>query len=552
VNEGELVLQRDDAELLYIRVDRAETTIGRHLSNDVVIPDESLPDVSGLLIDFGAGRFKIRDMSRGAMKINRQQPPTDEEDIRYGDQLTFGVYTVLVRKRAPDRLPTPAQGSPKTAIMPPAASGEIGAEASTSGHLYLGEKSFVMPTDRPFNIGGDDDCDLVLQDAFISSFHSRIALHNGRWTVFDLASTNGTMVNGLRVREAELPPVASIQIGRTALRFEIHDKSASTSQSGVEVYAGMIARAPTMRKVFDQVRKLADVGATVLIEGPSGSGKELVARALHDAGKRRNAPYLPLNCGALQPSLIESELFGHEKGAFTGAGETSKGAFQAAQGGTIFLDEIGELPIELQPKLLRVLETQRIRKVGGTVEIPIDVRVIAATHRNLGDLVREGSFREDLFHRLYVLNIEIPPLRDRREDIMILARHFLTTGTQLGKHGAVRLSPEAEEALIAHDWPGNVRELRNVIMRAVLSCDGPLLDRADFKLTSSTAFSERENAQSMVRQADVIERARILEALDKAGQNRAEAARFLGVSKSTFHDRLKRYGIPLKSEQRRY
>ena len=547
VDAGEIVLRLGDNKLVCIRIDRAETCIGPDISNDVVVPDERLAKVAASLIAFGAGRYKLRNMSPGLVKVRTAVKELivvgDEMDIDLGTDVIVGKYTLHLQERTPDPPPPHIPGSKATEhlrVIPRGATGAV---------LYSGEQEFVLHADRPFNVGTDPDCDLVTTDTFMSNFHARISLVDKRWIMADLNSTNGTTVNGLWVREAELPPYAELVFGRTTARFELQGQRPAFRDDGVALYGGMVARSASMQAVFNQTQKLSLVSAAVLVRGPSGSGKELVARAIHDMGPRSARPYLPLNCGALHASLIESELFGHERGAFTGADSQKKGAFEATQGGTLFLDEIGELPLDLQPKLLRVLETSTIRRVGGTTEVPVDVRIVAATHRNLHDLVLSGRFREDLFHRLYVLSLEIPPLCDRTDDILPLARHFLDSQRQLGR-GPFVLTREAELKLLAHDWPGNVRELRNAVLRAVLMSERPTIDHDDLVLSAHSfqANAGATMAQLSVRQADQEERARVLEILDKVGHNRAEAARILGVSKSTFHDRLKRLGIPTKTD----
>ena len=352
-----------------------------------------------------------------------------------------------------------------------------------------------------------------------------------------------------------------------------------------------VADSPAMKDVFARVERIADAPAPVLITGPSGAGKEIVARALHTKSSRSDRAFVAINCGALTPSLVESELFGHIKGAFTGATAARQGAFEEAHGGTLFLDEVGELPLDLQPKLLRVLETSCVRRVGSTVETPVDVRVVTATHRDLRKLVDQGKFREDLYHRLVVLYVPIPSLRRRPEDILPLARLFLDRNAG---PGARRLDPDAERALMAYRWPGNVRELRNVMMRAAV------MTRGDYIRSSDLEFSEnifatvqsvhgaprppqhaarpaplapppsaitargyhpappttpRHNADSAHLGFDSFAldpdtRTRLVRVLESCGHNRAKAARQLGIAKSTLHYRLQRAGIPLKSSRR--
>ena len=282
----------------------------------------------------------------------------------------------------------------------------------------------------------------------------------------------------------------------------------------------------------------------VLIEGETGSGKELVARGIHDASARRERPFIVVNCGAISPELIESELFGHEKGAFTGATAPRKGAFELANNGTIFLDEIGELPISLQPKLLRALEQKEVKRVGGNDLLLADVRILAATNRNLREEIARKTFREDLYFRIGAITVSIPPLRDRREDVAPIARHFLSG---MGSHtsGPVPgLSPAALDALISHDWPGNVRELRNAIQRAVVMAECGELTGPDFSFLRQAAKpgAETESPSGLSRW-EQAERTNILGELARQMGNKTKTARELGIAKSTLFEKLKKYGI---------
>jgi DNA-binding NtrC family response regulator len=354
----------------------------------------------------------------------------------------------------------------------------------------------------------------------------------------DLGSTNGTFLQGVRVQEASLPEAGTLHLADHALPFR-QRPVAEPSDGGTvaRAYHGMVGRSVAMQQVFDQIPRAARSDEPVLVHGESGSGKELVARAIH-AESGRSGPFLALNCGALNPTLVESELFGHVKGAFTGAGADRKGAFEACAGGTLFLDEIGELPLDLQPKLLRVLESSAVRRIGDTVERPVDVRIVAATHRNLEEAVRQGHFREDLFHRLFVLSLILPPLRDRPEDVELLAEGFAAS-----RGDGVRFSEAARARLRQHTWPGNVRELRNVVIRALVMGRGPRIEAEDLQFSSEAFGPSRPLVRRTVETDESSEKARMLDALTQSGGNRSEAARLLGVSKSTFFDRLKRFGI---------
>jgi transcriptional regulator with PAS, ATPase and Fis domain len=282
----------------------------------------------------------------------------------------------------------------------------------------------------------------------------------------------------------------------------------------------------------------------VLIEGETGSGKELVARGIHDASARRERPFIVVNCGAISPELIESELFGHERGAFTGATAQRKGAFELANSGTIFLDEIGELPIALQPKLLRALEQKEVKRVGGNDLLLADVRILAATNRNLREEIARKAFREDLYFRIGAITVPIPPLRDRREDVSPIARHFLS-GMGNSTSGPVPvLSPAALDILISHDWPGNVRELRNAIQRAVVMAESGELAGPDFSFLRQAAEPEAETkTPSGLSRWEQAERTNILGELARQMGNKTKTARELGIAKSTLFEKLKKYGI---------
>jgi len=296
----------------------------------------------------------------------------------------------------------------------------------------------------------------------------------------------------------------------------------------------LIAEDPAMTRVLQMVQRVAPTSATVLLIGESGVGKELIARCIHDNSQRARQVFVPVNCAALSPTLIESELFGHEKGAFTGAVDRHLGRFERAHGGTLFLDEIGELDANLQAKLLRVLQEKTFERVGGTRQITVDVRVIAATNRDLKSAVAEGKFRQDLYYRISAFPIEIPPLRERAGDILKLARFFLEKSARsLGK-SAPQLTPQAERALLAYGWPGNVRELQNVMERAAILCDRSV-DASDLP------FDVEESPRPVTFKD--IERKAIEDALRANGGNRTKAAAQLGISLRTLQYRLKEYGI---------
>ncbi len=309
----------------------------------------------------------------------------------------------------------------------------------------------------------------------------------------------------------------------------------------LELPPGIIAESPAMKAVFRESRRVAATDTTVLITGASGTGKEVLARYVHDTSERRDGPMVAVNCAALPEHLIESELFGHEKGAFTGAVATKTGRFEEASGGTLFLDEIGEMPLALQPKLLRVLEERTVRRVGGGEDRPVDVRIVVATNRNLQDDVRDGRFREDLLYRLNVFAMSIPNLCDRREDILPLCDMFLAQNSK----GQKRFSPAAQRVLVDYRWPGNVRELRNAVIRAAIISRGSLILPEDLPISVRGGADRNEQAGGsvLVGDMDEIQKRAILEALDQTGGNKTQAARLLGISRRNLIYKLRSYGM---------
>jgi len=309
----------------------------------------------------------------------------------------------------------------------------------------------------------------------------------------------------------------------------------------------IIGNSPAMCTLLETVAQVAPTEATVLITGESGTGKELIAAAIHDNSHRRRGPLVKINCAASTETLLESELFGHEKGAFTGADRRQEGRIVQADGGSLFLDEVGEMPLTMQVKLLRAIQEREVTRVGGQGTIAVDVRIIAATHRNLVDMVAEGTFRQDLFYRLNVLSLEIPPLRRRTEDIPLLATHFLESFAQKNHKPIRGFTPQAVERMIKYAWPGNVRELINAIERAVVLSRGEYLDAADFSGVAVAAGPEdapstQEPANPDGQALEDVERRAILHTLEAAGGNKSEAARRLGITRKTLHQKLKKYG----------
>ena len=309
----------------------------------------------------------------------------------------------------------------------------------------------------------------------------------------------------------------------------------------------LVGHSEAIDELKQTIEKLARSQAPVYISGESGVGKELVARLIHENGHRGTGPFIPVNCGAIPQDLMESEFFGHKKGSFTGANSDKQGLFQAAQGGTLFLDEVAELPAHMQVKLLRSIQEKRIRPVGDQIEVPVDVRILSATHKDLSRLVAEGAFRQDLFYRINVIEVRVPALRDRPEDIMDLVKHILAGLAQRQGGAGVGLTPEAERALTAYAFPGNVRELENILERAVTLCEGATIQLGDLRLPQAGPVdglpSEPDESLQLDEYLSQIERRKISEALEQVRWNKTAAARKLGISFRALRYRLQKLGM---------
>jgi transcriptional regulator with GAF, ATPase, and Fis domain len=332
------------------------------------------------------------------------------------------------------------------------------------------------PTKRDVVIGTDPTADVVLTDPYVSRLHARIAATSDGHVLRDLGSSNGTRIAEAWVREVRLGDGATVMMGSTALRFRLLDEPFEIELPMSEQFEGLVGRSLAMRELFAICDRVAPSDAPALLLGETGTGKELVARAIHARSRRRDRPFVVLDCTALSPNLVESELFGHDKGAFTSAIAAHAGVFERADGGTVFLDELGELPSDLQPKLLRCLESGEVRRLGGSTTITVDVRVIAATNRDLVAMMTDQRFRSDLYYRLAVVQITVPALRERRDDIPLLARLFAERARPGGRSTADDLALDRVIDELGHyAWPGNVRELRNLVERAVILSDDELI-----------------------------------------------------------------------------
>jgi len=394
-------------------------------------------------------------------------------------------------------------------------------------------------------VGSAEGCALRLTDRRVSRVHCELLVAGSALALRDLGSTNGTFVEGLRVRDADLVPGAVVRVGDSAFRVDIDATPAMVAISTRTEFGELLGASLEMRMLYATLERAAPTDATVLILGETGTGKDVVARSLHAASNRRKGPFVPVDCGAIPEHLIESELFGHLRGSFTGAVANRKGAFEEAAGGTLFLDEIGEMPLAMQPKLLRALETRTVRRVGADKVTPVDVRIVAATNRTLATAVNQGLFREDLYYRLAVIEVALPPLRARIDDVPLLAQQFYERFAGAGK----QLTPEFLSMLKARSWPGNVRELRNYLERAVTldvataaqgtpASSGPLPQGIESLIPLQLPLKEARDAWM-----SAFESVYVRAMLARTGGNVTRAAEQAGVSRRFLQRTLARLGL---------
>jgi DNA-binding NtrC family response regulator len=403
-------------------------------------------------------------------------------------------------------------------------------------------------------IGSAEGADLVLRDRTVSRFHCEITVNQDEVLVTDLGSRNRTLVNGVSIVAAHLHDRAVLTIGRTKLKFGLGSENVLVPLSGAERFGQLVGRSTQMRAVFALLERAARTEVTVLVLGETGTGKDVAAESIHRESERRDGPFVVVDCGAVPPTLLDNELFGHERGAFTGATEEHPGAVESADGGTLFIDEVGELPLHLQPKLLRLLDTRTTQRIGSTRRLPVNVRLIAATNRDLKVEVNARRFRPDLYYRLAVLQVRLPPLRERRGDVPLLVEEFLAAagaaggqaaaGAAGGQAAAVLRDPVAVEALGNHRWPGNVRELRNYVERCVaLGRLAPPSPDDTHETTPPTIDFEQPLRDARERWLRSFERPYLEGLLRRHEHNVTAAARAAGVDRAYLYRLLARYAI---------
>jgi DNA-binding NtrC family response regulator len=388
-----------------------------------------------------------------------------------------------------------------------------------------------------FAVGSHETNDLVLADDAVSKHHLELHLQPDGYRIVDLSSSNGTFLGGVRITDITITEPVTLSLGTSTIRITPLVGEKELPASGGDRFGTVLGRSVVMREMFEQLKAVAKADCSVLIEGETGVGKEQVAESIHNESTRKDAAFVVVDCGALAGELLESELFGHAKGAFTGADVERKGLLQMADGGTVFLDEVGELPMSLQAKLLGVLERRKVTPIGTSVAKSIDVRVIAATNRNLAREVNEGRFRSDLFFRLAVVRLRVPPLRERLDDIPMLVEHFLSVLREReGAHVPSTLAPIEMARLAAQPWVGNVRELRNAVERVALRIGGP-------PAAEETSGRPEPFMRARDRFVEEFERRYLTDILERCNMNVSEAARQACVDRRNFQRLLRRHQI---------
>jgi len=399
--------------------------------------------------------------------------------------------------------------------------------------------------DKPVTFGSAPTCEMVLSDKTVSRKHLQAELVNDEVILTDSGSTNGTFIQGSRFERISVGFGAEVKLGRTVIKFLPDEEVVEPEPSESNAFGTIVGGDTKMRQLFKLLTDVAQTNATVLIEGETGTGKELIAEEIHNHSPRRDGPFVVFDCGSVPRELIESMLFGHVKGSFTGAITDRKGAFAEAHGGTIFLDEIGELPLELQPTLLRALDKKAVRRVGSNTYEKVDVRIVAATNRDLRAEVAAKTFREDLYYRLAVIRVNLPPLRERGDDIKILVDHFIRSFSPPGRQLAI--TPEDMSRLQRHSWPGNVRELRNVIERACVLSKGDSLNLDDaFVEQAAPALGIRTDLpfkEAKGQLVELFEREYIVDLMRRHKMNLSAAAREAQIDRKHLRELIRKYGL---------
>ncbi|HTP29498.1 MAG TPA: sigma 54-interacting transcriptional regulator [Anaeromyxobacteraceae bacterium] len=553
---AELVFFRRAEELMRVHLDGRRLTVGRAPANDILVPDPAVSRQQFMIERFGA-RWRLTDLSGKGTEVAGER--VQEVELDDGMDIGLAQWRAVFHRESGGGRPIDVTLNSRlgdTIVQTPADTGA--GDFPVCLHIVARDGERVVPIQHEAVIGSGDRATVRIDDPFVSGTHAHLERRRGGFRVVDLQSRNGTYVGAARILEALVPLDCPVRVGATELVLKRAER-----ETTIALFEGMVGNDPALRKIFETIERVAPSQAAVAIFGESGTGKELVARAIHARSERASMPFVPVNCSALSKELVESELFGHEKGAFTGAEKLRKGAFEEADRGTLFLDEIGELPLPLQAKLLRALELGEIKRVGASRPMTVDVRIVAATNRDLRAEVRRGAFREDLYWRLCVVPVQLPPLRARKGDLPLLIRHFLTVHAP--SHTPVMLTAEAQAKLAEHGWPGNIRELRNVLHRSLLLRRGVRIEADDILFEvdpSSSPASEVAEAYDDPHSEDleriyivgktleVVENELFLKTWHRFGGRPTKVAQALGQSRGAVYRRMERLGISTGSEPR--
>lgn len=532
-----LRLYRGEEELGRLPLTKNLIRLGRSSDCDLSFEDPELSREHVSIRKKESG-WRLEDCSRNGIYIDRQRLEAPhvklQEKTRYhlSPRLSFEIESLK-----PSQDVTRLSEGRLTELVVLGAN-EQGFEVSEA-ELSLSSGKSIPLVSSHFSIGRHPSNDLVLEAKEISLFHCQIRLERNAYWIRDLESTNGLQVDGVSVTNARLQSNHLLKLGPIEIHFSQKPQSLYVSPKNRQDFFGMQSKSPKMRRLFDWAESIAGSELPILIKGETGTGKELMAKAIHSLSSRGNEDLVSINCAALPRELAESELFGHEKGAFTSAHQQRKGAFERANQGSLFLDEVAELELPLQAKLLRVLETGDYMRVGGEQVLSSQARVIAATHKSLEDEVAKGRFRADLYYRLQILPLELPSLRERKEDLELLCADFLKDHAKIKN-----LSSEALDFLKSYAFPGNIRELRNLLWRARLIAHNRKADQIE--LEDLSFLKEADQFQKLNSSKDLDRRQEIEEALASHNFSQTKAAQALGIPISTLHDRMKKYGIEKK------
>ncbi len=531
-SEATLSIIRSGQESVVIRLEKSEIKIGSSLFCDISLPQSGLEEFHFEVLGKGDSYY-LRPSGNSRLTLNKK---TAEGECRLGDGdvISAGQLSFLFHQKT-------VQYSGSTAIL----QDERCPQNISNAFLILknenGEKIFEIKGSAQTVLGSGEDADIRIDDRYVSERHCTFFLDKGICFIKDNLSRNGTYVNGIKTMEAEIKNGSVIRVGKTELIFRTEGDSLNLAIDDKNEFCGILGYSSRMKELFAIIKKVAPTELPVLITGESGTGKELVARAIFKNSHRADKVFIPINCSSIAKDVIESELFGHIKGSFTGALNNRKGIFEEATDGTVFLDEIGDMPIELQAKLLRAVEYGEIRPVGSNRPISVNTRIISATNRNLEEASRNEQFREDLYYRLGVVHIYIPALRERKEDIIPIAEIFLK---RFAPSRNLSFTTAAKEKLLSYNWPGNVRELKNVLIRSILFAKGDEIDEQYiiFRSTVLRDYINYADRYIKVKPLALVEKEVILNALNIYNNDLNLVSERLGIGVSELREKIKRYG----------